>query len=317
MVLWCCSIVFLVDVRGDASNQWWNFGAALSFKPFSTHYTFHGGFSALGAGSGSLCVHLASIVGSAAWYYGATLSFITSYYAYRGGPSSDGYACGMFYIPFNGTPSFANWHRGAALCVHIMLFVAVPLPMVPIVVCFLIELMILMEIAIGILVLFYSTHYALRGGFSYYDTYCGAFYIHASLTADFTNWYFGAALDIASYYAIRGGSCTTINLSGIFYVRVYNSASDKDWDYGAALSLLHIILCVVVILIMVPIAVLFVLIVLNLLYIFIGLLVLLYHTSYYARRGGFSDNGLICGAFYASCNHEPSTTDRVFGAALL
>ena len=23
--------VFLIDVRGDASNQWWNFGAALSF----------------------------------------------------------------------------------------------------------------------------------------------------------------------------------------------------------------------------------------------------------------------------------------------
>ena len=95
MVLWCCSIVasyypkrggasngdtnwgaFLVDVRGDASNQWWNFGAALSFKPFSTHYTFHGGFSALGAGSGALCVHLASIVGSAAWYYGAALSLL-------------------------------------------------------------------------------------------------------------------------------------------------------------------------------------------------------------------------------------------------
>ena len=39
-------------------------------------------------------------------------------------------------------------------------------------------------------------------------------------------------------------------------------------------------------------------------------------TSYYARRGGFSDNSVICGAFYDSCNYEPSTADKVFGAAL-
>ena len=102
---------------------------------------------------------------------GAALSFITSYYAYRGGPSSDGYSCGMFYIPFNGTPSFANWHRGAALSVHIILIVVAVLTLVHIVGHSLLMAVILLILLTGQLVLFYHRCFILCFSWCYLLTW--------------------------------------------------------------------------------------------------------------------------------------------------
>ena len=135
------------------------------------------------------------------WIYGLVLwcySIVASYYAYRGGPSSDGYACGMFYIPFNGTPSFANWHRGAALCVHIILIVVVILTVVHFLVHSLFLFSLLLLILAGVLVLLYHlyayTHYALRGGDSRYGDICGVFCILINTASNVTYWPLGTAL---------------------------------------------------------------------------------------------------------------------------
>lgn len=42
--------------------------------------------------------------------------------------------------------------------------------------------------------LFFYTHYAVRGGASSNSIVCGTFCVYASLTADFSNWGRGAAL---------------------------------------------------------------------------------------------------------------------------
>ena len=159
-----------------------------------THYTFHGGFSALGAGSGALCVHLASIVGSVAWYYGAALSLLhimliavdllvmdilvvcfifllmelpilligivvllyhCTHYTDRGGRSNLGAYCGTFFINGSHTTDTTDWSVSAALCVHIILYVVVILIMVLFVVHSLFLLSLLLLVLIGVLVLLY------------------------------------------------------------------------------------------------------------------------------------------------------------------
>ena len=126
--------MFCVRAGAGAGSTSWLVGAALSFKPFSTHYTFHGGFSALGAGSGALCVHLASIVGSAAWYYGAALSFI----------------------------------------LHIILIVAVLLTMVSIVALFLFLVVMMLLILIGTVVLLYkyTLYFSWSSFCRWYNLWC-------------------------------------------------------------------------------------------------------------------------------------------------
>ena len=50
----------------------------------------------------------------------------------------------------------------------------------------------------GLLALLYHlykyTHYTLRGGNSFYNANCGAFYVLAHFAADHIGWFIGAAL---------------------------------------------------------------------------------------------------------------------------
>jgi hypothetical protein len=63
-------------------------------------------------------------------------SIVASYYARRGGRSGNGAVCGSFFIVALSTASNIDWDAGAALSslLHIILFVAMLLMLVPVVV---------------------------------------------------------------------------------------------------------------------------------------------------------------------------------------
>lgn len=66
------------------------------------------------------------------WHRGAALSFrLYTHYPCRGGYSANGTICGVFSISVDHIITWIYWLVGAALYIHIMLFVLVFLTVVP------------------------------------------------------------------------------------------------------------------------------------------------------------------------------------------
>lgn len=106
----------------------------------------------------------------------------------------------------------------------------------------------------GVLVLlYYSSYYAIRGGYSGYGANCGVFFIVAGTGAGGYSWYIGAALSfrLSTHYTFRGGFSLDGIRCGAFFDAVSDSSNATAWHRGAALLLLHIILIVVVNLVLV------------------------------------------------------------------
>ena len=64
---------FFVTTNYAVSVATWASGAALSFKPLSTHYTFRGGRSSHGTTCGVFCINVVYDTSSAYWDIGAAL----------------------------------------------------------------------------------------------------------------------------------------------------------------------------------------------------------------------------------------------------
>lgn len=131
-----------------------------------------------------------------------TFFFIT-HYASHGGCSNNGSYCGVFYVL---TTSFSwdHWDFGAALCVHIMLNVAVFLEIRLSVVLLMFLLLISILILFGVLVLIYHcTHYALRGRDSYGREFCGCWIVSFNSDYSYNVWLIGAALSYTLCFSWR------------------------------------------------------------------------------------------------------------------
>ena len=64
---------FYVSAVVGASYTSWNYGAALSFKPFSTHYAFRGAPSDLNTNCGMFSVAINYSSATTRWHIGAAL----------------------------------------------------------------------------------------------------------------------------------------------------------------------------------------------------------------------------------------------------
>ena len=104
-----------------------------------------------------------------------------------------------------------------------MLIVVVDQAIVFIVGHFLFIYIITLVFRIGVMAL----HYALRGGASGFNAYCGIFSIHYNRSSSYANWHGGA------HYALRGGTSHTGDYCGNFYVNVGSNASYASWSLGA------------------------------------------------------------------------------------
>ena len=116
-----------------------------------------GGDPRFGDICGVFFVYLGNVFSSALWYCGAALSFkLSTHYSMRSCLSSLSYNCGSLCINMASNAAYANWTFGAALCVHIMLFVVVLQVMAPIVGCFMFVSELISLMAAGTVVLLYD-----------------------------------------------------------------------------------------------------------------------------------------------------------------
>jgi hypothetical protein len=184
--------------RGDTTifSTNWICGAALSFKT-STHYTVRGGNTTAGVYCGFSLVHFAVSPGITNWHVGAALSLeYTLYYSWW----SFWPWCRLWRV-FCWYHHCCFLYKLAYLCcsiictVHIILFDVVLLALMSLVEYSLFILVVLLASVFGALVmLYYCTHYTLRGGYSITGAGCGAFCVFAGLAFSHASWSHGAAL---------------------------------------------------------------------------------------------------------------------------
>ena len=94
-----------------------------------------------------LMVKLLGLIGLEVLLYHCT------HYACRGGASGNSIFCGSCLCDLNDTDYHTRWYIGAALCVHIILFVVVFLTVMHFGVYFLLVLTILLLLLVGVMVL--------------------------------------------------------------------------------------------------------------------------------------------------------------------
>lgn len=149
--------------------------------------------------------------------------------------------CGAFYAYVGNTSSVMHWSFGAALSFkfHIILFVVVLQVMGLIVARFMFMLTMPHLLRIGTMVLHYLTTYAIRGGVSNDNTYCGTFYVRIANAVTSTNWFFGAILYIHMLVVVE---IQEIVILVVYFILVFML---MDLMLIGLLALLHMLFVVV------------------------------------------------------------------------